>query len=97
MAILSLRNRPYSDSKETTTGSRRSLLTVAPIEIESNREEVAIMSTQIVSTPGVLGGKPRIDGTRISVELILEMFSLGYEMKDILEEYPHLTRAIPLK
>jgi len=50
------------------------------------------MSTQIVSTPGVLGGKPRIDGTRISVELILEMFSLGYEMKDILEEYPHLTR-----
>ena len=32
------------------------------------------MSTQIVSTLGVLGGKPRIDGTRISVELILEMF-----------------------
>lgn len=49
------------------------------------------MSTQIVCTPGVLGGKPRIDGTRISVELILEMFSLGYTMENILEAYPHLT------
>ena len=50
------------------------------------------MSTQIVSTPGCLGGKPRIDGTRISVELILEMFSLGYTMEDILEAYPHITQ-----
>lgn len=50
------------------------------------------MNTQIVSTPGCLGGKPRIDGTRISVELILEMFSLGYTMGDILEAYPHITQ-----
>ena len=49
------------------------------------------MSTQIVCTPGILGGKPRVDGTRISVELILEMLSLGYTIEDILEAYPHLT------
>jgi uncharacterized protein (DUF433 family) len=49
------------------------------------------MSTQIVSTPGVLGGKPRIDGTRISVELILELLSLEWTIENILEEYD-LTR-----
>jgi uncharacterized protein (DUF433 family) len=50
------------------------------------------MSTQIVSTPGVLGGKPRIDGTRISVELILEQLALGDTIDDLLDDYPHLTR-----
>jgi uncharacterized protein (DUF433 family) len=50
------------------------------------------MSTQIVCTPDVLGGKPRIDGTRISVEFIVELFSLEYTIEDILEGYPHLTR-----
>jgi uncharacterized protein (DUF433 family) len=49
------------------------------------------MSTQIVSTPGVLGGKPRIDGTRISVELILELLSLEWTIENILDEYD-LTR-----
>ncbi len=49
------------------------------------------MSTQIVSTPGVLGGKPRIDGTRISVELILELLSLEWTIENIMEEFD-LTR-----
>lgn len=30
------------------------------------------MFTRIVSDPEILGGKPRIKGTRISVEMILE-------------------------
>ncbi|HWS82747.1 MAG TPA: DUF433 domain-containing protein [Ktedonobacteraceae bacterium] len=50
------------------------------------------MSTQIVCTPGVLGGKPRIDGTRISVEFIVELFSLEWTIEEILEQYPDLTR-----
>ena len=50
------------------------------------------MSTQIVSTPGVLGGKPRIEGTRISVELILEQLALGDTIDDLLDDYPHITR-----
>ena len=49
------------------------------------------MSTQIVSTPGVLGGKPRIDGTRISVEMILELLSLEWTIENIMEEFD-LTR-----
>jgi uncharacterized protein (DUF433 family) len=50
------------------------------------------MNVQITTDPAVLQGKPCIAGTRISVELILELFSLGYKMEDILEAYPHLTQ-----
>lgn len=32
----------------------------------------------IISDPKILIGKPIIKGTRISVELILELFSLGF-------------------
>jgi uncharacterized protein (DUF433 family) len=36
-------------------------------------------------------GKPTLKGTRISVELILELLSSGWSEKKILESYPHLT------
>jgi uncharacterized protein (DUF433 family) len=44
----------------------------------------------IHSDPGVLLGKPIIKGTRISVELILELYSSGWTTDDILESYPTL-------
>ena len=47
----------------------------------------------IHSVPGVLGGKPVVRGTRISVELILEYFEDGASMSDILEAYDHITEA----
>ncbi len=50
------------------------------------------MSTQIVCTPGVLGGKPRIDGTRIRVEFIVGLFAFERTVEDILEQHPDLTR-----
>jgi uncharacterized protein (DUF433 family) len=40
-----------------------------------------------VSTPGVLGGKPCIDGTRISVELILKQLALGDSIEDLIDDY----------
>lgn len=46
---------------------------------------------RIVSNPQILGGKPIIDGTRISVELILERLGSGMTTQDILKDYPHLT------
>lgn len=46
---------------------------------------------QIVKTPGVVGGRPRIEGTRIAVDLILEFTASGFSEADILEFYPHLT------
>jgi uncharacterized protein (DUF433 family) len=49
------------------------------------------MFAHITSDPTVLGGKPCIKGTRISVEFILELFASGAAHQDILQAYPHLT------
>ncbi|MBD0277423.1 MAG: DUF433 domain-containing protein [Flavisolibacter sp.] len=45
----------------------------------------------IVSDKQILLGKPTIKGTRISVELILELFEAGWTEQQILESYPTLT------
>ena len=46
----------------------------------------------IVSSPDVLGGKPRINGTRISVAMILGFLAAESTPDEIIEEYPGLTR-----
>ena len=46
----------------------------------------------IVSNERVLAGKPAIKGTRISVELILELLAAGWTKEQILESYPHLSK-----
>lgn len=46
----------------------------------------------IISDKQVLPGKPTIKGTRISVELILELFESGWNEMQILESYPTLTQ-----
>ncbi len=48
------------------------------------------MFTRIACNPDVLGGKPCIKGTRISVEFILELVASGASRDDILHAYPHL-------
>jgi uncharacterized protein (DUF433 family) len=48
----------------------------------------------IVQTPGCLGGKPRIDGLRISVEHVaIDYESLGMSPDEICAAYPPLTLA----
>jgi uncharacterized protein (DUF433 family) len=49
------------------------------------------MFDRIVSNPAILGGKPVIKGTRISVELILEWMASGANRDDIVSRHPHLT------
>jgi len=49
------------------------------------------MFDRIVSDPEILGGKPIIKGTRISVEMILEWVASGGGRDDILEAHPHLS------
>ncbi|MBI3080564.1 MAG: DUF433 domain-containing protein [candidate division NC10 bacterium] len=48
------------------------------------------MYARIVSDPAILGGKPIIKGTRISVEFLLELFASGATRDDVLKAYPHL-------
>ena len=50
------------------------------------------MFDRIVSDPNVLGGKPIIKGTRISVEMVMEWIASGASRDDILKSYPHLSK-----
>ena len=45
----------------------------------------------IHSDETILAGKPVIKNTRISVELILELFATGWTEEMILDSYPRLT------
>ena len=45
----------------------------------------------IHSDPEILGGKPVVKGTRISVELILEYFEDGASITDFLSAFDHIT------
>ena len=49
------------------------------------------MFDQITSNPAILGGKPIIRGTRISVAMILKWIASGASRDDILHKHPHLT------
>jgi uncharacterized protein (DUF433 family) len=50
------------------------------------------LSDRIVVDPEILAGKPVIRGTRIAVELILELLAAGQSESEILANYPGLTR-----
>jgi uncharacterized protein (DUF433 family) len=49
------------------------------------------MESRIVANPAILGGKPCVRGTRISVELILEWIANGASSPEIVAAYPQLT------
>lgn len=46
---------------------------------------------RIVTDPEVMAGKPVIRGTRIPVDLIVCLFGEKMAVKEILEDYPHLS------
>ena len=50
------------------------------------------MEPRIVSDPAILGGKPCIRGTRMSVEFILELIASGASIDEVVASYPHLSR-----
>ena len=45
----------------------------------------------IVSDKDHLGGKPRVQGTRISVAFLLECLASGMSVAEIIDAYPTLT------
>lgn len=46
----------------------------------------------IVSDPTVMMGKPVVNGTRVTVELILEKLAAGERVEQVVEDHPRLTR-----
>ena len=47
---------------------------------------------RIVATPETMFGKPRIDGTRITVEHILRRLALGWSFDEIIDQHPWLKK-----
>jgi uncharacterized protein (DUF433 family) len=43
--------------------------------------------------PKVLVGKPVVKGTRLAVELIIDLLGKGWTQEQILDSYPNLTRG----
>lgn len=47
---------------------------------------------RIETNPEVLSGKPVVTGTRIAVELVVELLAEDWSPNEILEQYPALSR-----
>jgi len=47
--------------------------------------------SRIVVNPEILGGKPIIEGTRLSVEHVLGLLASAMSNAEIIEAYPELT------
>jgi len=48
---------------------------------------------RVVCHPRILGGKPVVEGTRMSVEQILGLIAKGMTVQAIVKSYPALTAA----
>ena len=46
---------------------------------------------RIIANPEILGGKPIVEGTRLSVEHILGLLASGMSNQEIIESYPILS------
>lgn len=48
----------------------------------------------IVSDPEICGGKPVVKGTRVPAQYVLELWSKGFDVNYIHEQYPTVTREL---
>jgi uncharacterized protein (DUF433 family) len=60
------------------------------LAVKRNRTMTNETIEWIVSDPEVLGGKPRIRDTRITVEFVLELLASGGSREEIGRAYPHV-------
>jgi len=55
---------------------------------EVEEDANAAWKERIERNPSILFGKPVIKGTRLAVDLIIDLLSWGWSESDILENYP---------
>lgn len=65
-------------------------MTVIP---ETDTADAPTGYPHVVRRPGVVGGRPRIVGTRIPVWQIAALWRVGETVADILHAFPHITPA----
>lgn len=54
-------------------------------------QAITDIGTLIVRTPGTCGGRPRIEGSRITVQFIVNAIQAGVTPEQIVANKPHLT------
>lgn len=52
----------------------------------------ALWQERIVATPETCFGKPRIKGTRLSVDFLMGLFANGWSEDRVLSQYPQLVK-----
>ena len=50
------------------------------------------LNKRVVVNSAIMAGKPIIKGTRIPVDVIIHLLSQGMTPKEIIEDYPNLTK-----
>ena len=53
----------------------------------------SLPAKRITSNSAILGGKPTVRGTRVSVEVVLDLLSQGASHQDLIADYPVLEVA----
>ena len=77
----------------TTVRGAVMLYEIDRFEKQNNFINPKVFRRLLVGTNSLIcGGDPVILGTRISVANIIEKKNLGYDIDQILEDYPHLSR-----
>jgi len=66
-------------------------VTIRPRFSKQIMQTLTDIGTLIVRTPGTCGGRPRIAGTRITIQYIVNEIRAGVTPEEILENKPHLT------
>jgi uncharacterized protein (DUF433 family) len=56
-------------------------------------EPIKTEHPHITRTPGVVGGRAAIAGTRISVDFVARLLRAGWDADEIIATYPHLKPA----
>ncbi len=56
-------------------------------------QTITDIGTLIVRSPETLGGRPRLAGTRVSVQRVAAWYKLGLNAEDIVERMGNLTLA----
>lgn len=55
-------------------------------------DESLLYKERIVQDPSIMGGKPVVKGTRISVERVIQHLAENPDLDDLFQAFPHLTR-----